>query len=433
MQSRREFLGALAGPTALALAPAHLRPAALEHVLNVFGNLGERSPEEVARDEDAWLSVQQAFTVDRAQINLNNGGVSPPPAIVQEAHKRHLDFSNAGPATNMWQVLEPEREPVRQGLARLFGCDAEEVALTRNASESLQICQLGMDLHAGDEVLTTNQDYPRMVNTFKQRARREGIVLRQFSIPVPAEDDDEIVRLFESHITERTRVILMCHMINITGQILPVAKVVAMARARGIPVIVDGAHALAHLVFDRDALDCDYYGASLHKWLTAPIGTGLLYVRRDRIGGLWPLMGAEEKNTKDIRKFEEIGTHPIAGYLAIAEALTFHFGIGPERKQARLRYLRDYWARRLLASDRVHLNTSLDPRFSCGIANVRFDGLDTRALGNHLWREHRIRTTGIDHDEFEGLRISPNVYTTLGELDVFCEAVERALRDGLPG
>lgn len=428
MQNRREFLGALAAPAALALAPA-----GLERVLGVFNGLGDRSPDEVAQDESAWFAVQQAFTIDRAQINLNNGGVSPAPEVVQRAQKRHLDFSNAGPATNMWQVLEPQRETVRRGLAGLFGCSPEEVALTRNASESLQICQFGIDLEPGDEVLTTTQDYPRMLNTFKQRERREGIVLRQFSIPVPAEDDDEIVRLFESHITERTRVILMCHVINLTGQILPVAKVVAMARARGIPVIVDGAHAFAHLVFDRDELDCDYYGTSLHKWLTAPIGTGLLYVRRERIGDLWPLMGAEEKNADDIRKFEEIGTHPAAGYLAVAEALAFHFGIGPERKQARLRYLRDYWARRLLEHDRVHLNTSLDPRFSCGIGNVRIDGLDTRKLGGFLWREYRIRVSGIVHDEFEGLRISPNVYTSLGELDVFCEAIERALRDGLPG
>ena len=431
MQSRREFLGALAAP-AVAAVPARLNPAGLERVLSVFAALDDRSPAEVARDEAAWFSVQQAFTVDRSQINLNNGGVSPSPAIVQQAQKRHLDFSNAGPATNMWQVLEPQRETVRQGLAELFGCDTEEVALTRNASESLQICQLGVDLEPGDEVLTTNQDYPRMVTTFKQRERREGIVLRQFSIPTPAEDDDEIVRLFESHLTERTRLILMCHVINLTGQILPVAKVVAMARRRGIPVIVDGAHALAHFEFERDELDCDYYGASLHKWLTAPHGTGLLYVRRDRIKGLWPMMAAAERQDEDIRKFEEIGTHPAAGYLAIAEALAFHHGIGGARKAARLRYLRDYWAERLLESDRVHLNTSLDPRFSCGIANVRVDGVETGALGRHLWQQYRIRTTGIEHDEFDGLRISPNVYTTLEELDRFCEAVERVLRDGLP-
>ena len=228
----------------------------------------------------------------------------------------------------MWRILEPQREPVRQRLARAFGCDGEEIALTRNASEGLQICQFGFDLEPGDEVLTTTQDYGRMITTFKQRERREGIVLRQFDIPVPAEDPAEIVRLFESHITPRTRLILMCHMINLTGQILPVREVVAMGRRHGLPVIVDGAHSFAHFDFEHRDLDCDYYATSLHKWLFAPHGTGMLYVRRNLIADLWPLMAAPEPMSDDIRKFEEIGTHPAANYLAIAEALTFHQGLG---------------------------------------------------------------------------------------------------------
>lgn len=390
------------------------------------------TPEEVARDEDFWFEVGRAFTVDRSLVNLNNGGVSPAPAVVQAAMRRHLDYSNEAPPYTMWRILEPQREPVRERLAMQFGCDAEEIAITRNASESLQICQFGMDLRRGDEVLTTNQDYPRMIQTFRQRERREGIVLKTFSIPVPAEDPGEIVSLFERNITDRTRLILMCHMINLTGQILPVREVVAMARRHGIPVIVDGAHALAHFAFRLDELDCDYYGTSLHKWLFAPHGTGLLYVRRDKIRDLWPLMAAREDQADDIRKFEEIGTHPAANALAVAEALLFHQGIGPERKQARLVHLRDLWARRLLAHDRVRLHTSLEPGLACGIATVQIEGVESGKLAGWLWKEHRILVTSIHHDEFEGIRVSPSVYTTPEEIERFCLAMERVIRDGLP-
>ena len=434
MQSRRGFLGALTGALGApgALAPPPRDPAASARARAAFAGR-DSAPEATASDEALWFEVQQAFAVDRSVINLNNGGVSPSPAPVQQAMRRHLEFSNQTPSHNLWQVLQPQKETVRRALADLFGCGPESVAITRNASESLQICQLGIDLEPGDHVLTTNQDYPRMLQTFEQRERREGIVLDRISLPVPCEDDDEVVRRFEAAIGERTRLILMCHMVNTTGQILPVKRVVQMARARGIPVIVDGAHSFAQVVFDHADLDCDYFGTSLHKWLTAPHGTGMLFVRREKIGGLWPLMAAQETQAEDIRKFEEIGTHPLANYLAIADAIGFHLGIGPARKAARLRYLRDLWVERLTASDRAHLNTSLDPRFSGGLANVRFDGLDSTALRSHLWSRHRILTVAIKHPEFEGLRISPNVYTTPAEIERFCEVIETALEEGLPG
>ena len=433
MYSRRRFLGALGIPVA-ATAGAALN---LEGVAHALGALRERSrehatPEEAAGDEDFWFEVGQAFTVDRSLVNLNNGGVSPSPAWVQEAMKRHLDYSNTAPPYSMWKILEPQREAVRERLGREFGCDPEEVALTRNASEGLQVCQFGFDLRPGDEVLTTNQDYPRMITTFLQRERREGIVLRRFSIPIPAEDPDEIVSLFERNITPKTKLILMCHMINITGQILPVRAVVEMARSKGIPVIVDGAHALAHFDFKISELDCDYYATSLHKWLFAPHGTGLLYVRKDKIRELWPLMAATEKMDEDIRKFEEIGTHPAANYLAIAEALSFHQGIGGKRKQARLVYLRDYWAKRLLEHRRVRLHTSLKPGFACGIATVEIEGVEPGALNAWLWEKHRILATPIVHQEFRGIRVSPSVYTTLQELDRFCDAMEQVIQHGLP-
>ncbi len=408
--------------------PVLLDPGRLVRVVELAATLDD----DDAGDADFWSEIARAFTVDRSVVNLNNGGVSPSPAWVQEAMKRHLDFSNLLPSHNLWSVLEPRRETVRTRLARLHGVDPEEIAITRNASEGLQICQFGLDLERGDHVLTTNQDYPRMLATFEQRVRREGIVLDKIRLPVPCEDDDEVVRRFEEGITPRTRMILISHVINLTGQILPVRRVVELGRAHGIPVIVDGAHSFANMDFRLADLDCDYFATSLHKWLFAPHGTGLLYVRRDKIEGLWPLMAADESLANDIRKFEQIGTHPAANHLAIAEALTFHEALGPARKEARLLELRDHWMKRLATHDRVHFNTSRRPGFGCGIANFRVDGLDTADLRGWLWREHHILQIAIRHEDIDGLRISPSVYTTFEELERFCDAVEDAIANGLP-
>ena len=434
MYTRRRFLGALGLPSVAAATGFPLPLPRLSETARILESLAEHpgSPAEIATDETYWAEVARAFTVDRSLVNLNNGGVSPAPGYVQEAMKQHLDYSNQAPVYTMWRILEPQREAVRQRVAREWGVHAEEIAFTRNASESLQTLQLGIDLEPGDEVLTTNQDYPRMITTFQQRERREGIVLKQFSIPVPAEDPADIVRRFEQRITPRTRLILMCHMINLTGQILPVREVVAMARRYNIPVLVDGAHALAHFDFKISDLECDNYSVSLHKWLFAPHGTGLLYVRRERIADVWPMMAAPEKMDDDIRKFEEIGTHPAAPYLAIAEALTFHQGIGGKRKEERLLYLRDSWTTRLLEHDRVYLHTSLQPGLACGIATVEIEGIDPGELTSWLFREHRIIVTPIKHDEFQGIRVSPSVYTTPEEIDRFVAAMEYVVEEGLP-
>lgn len=435
MQSRRSFLGTVSLPAAAAAAGFTFRPTALRaEAVDIAAELSRHpgTAADVVDDEDFWFEVQSAFTVDRTLLNLNNGGVSPAPKLVQDAMKRHQDYSNLAPTYTMWQILEPQREATRERMARAWGVHPEEVAFTRNASESLQTMQLGIDLERGDEVLTTTQDYGRMITTFKQRERREGIVLKQIQIPVPAEDPAEVVRLFEEAITPRTRMILACHMINLTGQILPVSELTAMARRHGIPLVIDGAHALAHFDFDLGELDVDNYSTSLHKWLFAPHGTGLLYVRRDKIADVWPLMAARETQTDDIRKFEEIGTHPEAPYLCIGEALSFHEGIGPARKAARLAYLRDYWAEPLLEHDNVRLHTSLKPGFACGIANVEVMGLEPNAVRDYLWDAHRIITVSINHDEFRGLRISPSVYTTLDELDRFVDVMSGVAKNGLP-
>jgi len=427
--NRREMLGALLLPAVAACAGLDPHRARIALAAAPPAHV---PPEEVAEDEDFWAEVSRAFTHDRTLINLNNGGVAPSPRVVQDSVKRWMDYANNQPPSLSLLGSHPEIEVVRERLARTFGAGADEIAITRNASESLLICQNGFDLQPGDEVLTSTQDYPRMVAGFRQRERRDGIKLVQVQLPVPCEDDAEAVRRFEAAITPRTRLMLFSHMINLTGQVLPARELVALARRHDVPCIVDGAHALAQLDFRIEDLDCDYYGSSLHKWLYAPHGTGLLYVRQDKIHDLWPLMAAGPEQVDNIRKFEEIGTHPLAPFLAIGDALDFHAALGPERKAARLRWLRDRWTSRLLQNDRVRLHTSLDPRWSCGIATVQVDGLDTAKLQQWLWGQHRILVTGIKHAEFEGLRVSPSVNTLPDEVDRFCEAVEAAMRDGLP-
>ncbi|MBU0639481.1 MAG: aminotransferase class V-fold PLP-dependent enzyme [Planctomycetes bacterium] len=429
-RTRRQFLRQ--GLALGALAGFALRDDAQQRVLAAQKAAGDRAPEDLARDEDFWFRIQQAFDIDRSMIYLNNGGICPSPRVVQDALRRHIEYSNAAPARTMWRVLQPQLEMVRSRLARTFGCAPDEMAITRNTTESLETCIFGMDFERGDEILTTSLDYPRMIHSFKQRELREGIVLKQVPVAVPVQDPGDLVELFAKHITPKTKALLCCHIVFLTGQIFPVRDIARVGRAHGIPLIIDGAHAFAHLTFKRDDLECDYYGTSLHKWLTAPIGTGFLHVRKDKIAALWPLMGAEEPQSDDIRKFEQIGTHPLGLKLAISEALTFHDTIGPLRKQARLRYLRDRWARRLAQDKRVSFYARLEPEHTCAFVTFAIDGIDNGKLVAHLWGKHNIYTIAIDHEDIHGVRVTPNLYTTLDEIDMFCEAVEDVLANGLP-
>lgn len=424
--------GLLSGLAAGILLPA-FRADAMQRILSASRAAGARPAADLAADETYWSEIALAFDSDRTLVNLNNGGCSPTPSHVLEAMIRDLRFSNEIPVHHMWNVLEPRIESVRQGLAAEFGCDPEEIAITRNASESLETLTLGIDLKAGDEVVVTNQNYPRMLTAWDQRARRDGIVVKTISFPVPPPSSGDLVERFRRAIGPRTRVIEVTHITNLTGQILPVREIVRMARERNVEVFVDGAHAFAHFPFRRDDLECDYYGTSLHKWLLAPIGTGFLYVKKARQRKIWPLMAAPASMDGDVRKYEEIGTHPAANHNAIAGALAFHHGIGAERKAARLRLLRDRWAKRLLAADpRVKVLTPLNDTESCGIGLIHIEGLDTVKLQGWLWEQNRIMTTPIVHPEFNGLRVTPNVYTTLPEVDLFSEKIEVALRKGLP-
>ncbi len=422
MITRRGFLGAGATTGAFALAFTN---ESLATVAGAAARTAGTSPGDLAADETYWREIQQAFTLDRTIVNLNNGGCCPSPRVVHEAFKRYLDESNQAPVYHMWQILEPNIESVRRRLAAAFGADAEEMAITRNASEALQIAQLGVDLHAGDEVVTTNQDYGRMLDTWDARVRRHGITVKKISFPVPPPSMDDLADRLVSAIGPRTKVLHFCHITNLTGQIFPVKKICDAARAKGVKTIVDGAHAFAHFPFKVKDLGCDFYGTSLHKWLLAPIGTGFLYVRRENIEGLWELTPTAAGRAKDIRKFEEIGTHPAANHNAIAEALTFHEGIGGERKAARLRYLRDRWATRLTATGHFKVHTSLDPAQSCAIGTVQVLGVDTSKAVQQLWDKWRIIATPINHAEYTGIRVTPNVYTTLEEIDTFGDAMEK--------
>ncbi|HKP36494.1 MAG TPA: aminotransferase class V-fold PLP-dependent enzyme, partial [Pyrinomonadaceae bacterium] len=390
------------------------------------------TPEQAAMNEDYWSTIQNAFSVTRGIINLNNGGVCPSPRIVTEALVRYIWQQEDATAYTMWQILEPQSETIRTGLGELFGCDREEIAITRGASEGLETLLLGLDLKSGDEVLTTTQDYPRMLTTIRQREQREGIKLNLIRIPIPPKNINEITSAFERAITPRTRLIQIAHQINLTGQITPVKAVCEMARARGVETIIDGAHSFAQFDFKQPDLNCDYFATSLHKWLYAPKGTGLLYIRREKIAKVWPLFPAELKQKADIRKFEEIGTHSAAPRLAIGEAILFHQGVGGKRKEARLRYLSRYWMDRLKDIPKVRFNTSFDPAQMCAIANVQIEGIDPVKIGSYLFDKHRIFTTPIIHEEFQGLRITPNVYTTLPELERFCGVMTKIARSGLP-
>ena len=429
---RRNFLSLAGKGLGLAALTTPNIASLLRTVQAASRSVAHLTPEKAAFYEDFWGTIQNAFTVTRGIINLNNGGVSPSPRIVTEALVRYIWQQEDATAYTMWQILEPQSETIRTGLAELFGCDREEIAITRNASESLETLLLGLDLKSGDEVLTTTQDYGRMLTTIRQREQREGIKLSLIKIPIPPKDVTEITAAFERAITPRTRLIQMAHMVNITGQITPVKAVCEMARARGIETIIDGAHSFAQFDFKQKDLNCDYFGTSLHKWLYAPKGTGMLYVKREKIAKVWPLFAAEEKQKSDIRKFEEIGTHSAAPRLAIGEAMLFHHGIGAKRKEARLRFLSRYWMDKLKDIPKVRFNTSFDPNQMCAIANVQIEGLDQGKIGSYLFSKHRIFTTPIVHEEFTGLRITPNLYTTLPELDRFCEVMASIARNGLP-
>ena len=432
---RRSFLR-LCG--AVGITAAAVNAGGLERIEAAARSTAGRTPEEIAADEFYWREVQLAYKLDRTLINLNNGFTAPCPRVVLESEFRYLELINMLPVHYQAMVAE-NVETIRRRMAAEFGCATDELALTRGASESLQIVQNGLDLEAGDEVITTEQDYPRMLRTWDQRMRREGIKVTRLQFPVPA-TQDQLYRLFEEAITPRTKIFHFCHVTNLTAQLFPVQRLARLARSRGIVTIVDGAHALGQFPFKLRDLECDAYGVSLHKWLMAPIGNGCLYVRREMIPKFWPLQAAPEQQDGDIRKFEAIGTHPWGIRAALGEALAFHQAVGGERKAARLRYLTLRWADALKSHPRVRILTNLgEPPEAWGVAAVNVEGLDVRNIAVFLKSKYRIVVVPLVGGappnqvfDYQALRVSPNIYTTLEEIDTFIEGMEDAIKNGIP-
>lgn len=430
MWKRRDFLkGCAAGIGVLSGPAAH----ALERIAEAGRSTAGKSPAEVASDEDFWFEVQQAFVTDRNFINLNNGTIQNGLRIVQDAVRRHSEFSGNAGAHSM-AILGKEIESCRRRLAAHLGCDSEELVICRGGSEAGQIPLLGLDLKPGDEVLTTNQDYPRLIAALRQREKREGIVLKQVKLPVPPVPLDEFHGLMERAVTPQTKAILICHMTHYTGQMAPVRRISDMAHARGVEVIVDGAHGFMHIPFKLADLGCDYYTASLHKWMMAPPGNGFVRIPKDRISKIWPLTPPWNDTPNDIRRFEDIGTRTPSNRVAIAEAISFNEGIGIERKSARIRYLKERWADRLRALPRVRFYSSLEPEDSCGIATFGIERMDTAKLAGHLLDKWGIIVSEIKHPDglFDGIRVAVNVSLTVNEIDTFADVMEEVIRKGLP-
>ncbi|HMG93443.1 MAG TPA: aminotransferase class V-fold PLP-dependent enzyme [Chryseolinea sp.] len=423
MTTRRSFFQKTLGAAgALSLSPLAGHVLA-EDISEALMSLNKLSPALAANDDELWARIAQAYTVSPSMLNLNNGGVSPQPKVVQDAVDRYYHMSNEGPTYYMWQILDKGREPLRRKLADLAGTPAETIAINRNATEALATVTWGLTLNKGDEIIMTKQDYPNMIHTWKQKELRDGIKIKWLSFVLPIEKEDEIVNAFIEATTPKTKVWHITHMINWTGQIMPVKKLCEEARKRNIISIVDGAHTFAHMDFKITDFNPDYYGTSLHKWLSAPFGTGMLYVKKENIAGLWPLFPNDKPQSADIKKFETLGTRSFAPEQAIGQAIDFHLAIGSKRKADRLHYLKTYWCEKVSKNPRVKLNISLKPEFSCALGNFSIDGMEPETVANRLMGEFQIHTVAIKWENISGVRVTPHVYTSTKDLDRFVDAV----------
>ena len=394
---------------------AHLRSA----VAAVEG----MDPKQVAGDEGFWRAVRGDYSIKPDYINLENGYYCFMPQQTLEHQIQHMRRVNYEGSYYMRNSRQKNKRLVAARIGEIVGCTADEIAITRNTTESLDLIIGGMNWKEGDEAVMAEQDYGAMLNHFKFVARRYGVVNRMVSVPNHPRDDDEIVDLYASAITDKTRLLMVCHMINITGQVLPIRKICDMAHARGVEVMVDGAHAYSHIRFQMKDLDCDYYGTSLHKWLSAPLGSGMLYVRKEKIDTVWPLLAEGELEPNDILRLNHVGTDPVHVDLGILNAIEYQNAIGLERKEARLKFLQHYWTSKLRGLPRVVINTPADMNRHGGIGNVGIEGIDPRELADTLFNDYRIFTVGIDRPGVRGLRITPNLYTTKEELDALVSAI----------
>ncbi len=396
---------------------------AQDAVQSAYNKAMGTTPESAARDEDFWAWVQESYTSNPNLINLNNGGVSPQPKVVQDAFDTYNRMCNEGPSYYMWRILDQGRDLLRRKLAKLAGCSEEEIAICRNTTEALDMVIFGLNLNKGDEVVLSKQDYPNVINAWKQREKRDGIVIKWVNLELPLENDDVIVSQYKNAFTDRTKAVNITHIINWDGQILPARKIADEAHKTGINVIVDAAHTFAHLDYKIDDLDCDFYGTSLHKWLCAPFGTGMLRVRKSKIQTIWPLYPNDKPESDDIRKFEVLGTRSFPSEEAIGNAINFHNAIGTKRKEERLRFLKNYWAEKVVGLDRVKIHTSFKPEYSCALCIFSIDGMDPGKIGDILLDKYKVHTTSINWENIHGVRVTPHVYTTLNDLDVLVGAI----------
>ena len=416
--SKRSFLKNIAGASAaFTLLP-------FETLEKSFSQIAHLTPQEAAKKEDFWSDIRQAYRIKPDYINLENGYYSMQSEEVLKAYIGHVQEVNYQASYYMRTRQFDDKTAMRQKLATMLGCATEELAITRNTTESIDSVILGMDWKAGDEAVMAMQDYGAMLDMFKQQARRYSIVNKIISLPNHPQSDKEIVDLYEKAISPKTRLLMICHMVNITGHILPVKKICDMAHRHGVEVIVDGAHAFAHIDFKINDLGCDYYASSLHKWLGCPLGTGILYVKKEKIKNLWGLFADNGYPDDDIRKLNHTGTHPVHTDLTIADAIQFHEKIGIQRKEARLRFLQEYWTKQVRNIKSIMVNTPADTQRACGIANVGVSNLKPAALAKILLEKYKIWTVAIDYANVQGVRITPHVYTTTDELDVFVKALK---------
>ena len=424
-KSRRNFIRLFSGAmTGLPFLHAANPVFAGEAVQRSFdGNNNDISSSVL--DEDFWGWIREAYTVSPNIINLNNGGVAPQPKVVQDVHIRYYQYCNEAPSYYMWQILDQGREPLREKLADVCGCDKEEIAINRNSTEGLNTVIFGLNLKAGDEIVLTKQDYPNMINAWRQREKRDGVKLVWVDLPLPIEKDDEIVKYYTNAFTSKTKVVMVTHLINWTGQIMPVRKIADAAHKLGIEVIADGAHTFAHFDFKIPDLGCDYFASSLHKWMSAPFGSGVLYIKKEKIKDVWALLSNNEPDGTDIRKFESLGTRSFASEMAIGAAVDFHQMIGAPRKEARLRFLKDYWVDQVKDMPRVSFLQSKSPKMSCAIANIAVEGKKPEEVSGELFNRYKIHSVGINWENIHGVRITPNVYTSLKDLDKLVGAIRQ--------
>jgi selenocysteine lyase/cysteine desulfurase len=430
--NRRNFIVASAGILpALELLSMIDKPftTQLEKHLNRLENLSINS---AAEDEDFWGWIRQSYTVSPNIINLNNGGVSPQPKIVQEAHIRNYELSNEAPSYYMWRILDQGREGLRNKLADLCGVTSEEIAINRNATEGLNTIIFGLNLKAGDEVVLSKMDYPNMMNAWKQREMRDKIKLNWIEIPQPLEDDETIVKLYENAITPKTKIVHITHLINWTGNIVPVKAIADMAHRKGCEVIVDGAHSFAHVDYKIEDTGADYFATSLHKWLCAPFGSGLMYIKKEKIKNIWALLSSTDPAGDDIKKFENLGTRSFASEMAIGTAVEFHNVIGAKRKEARLRYLKDYWLEKAAKFPKARVATSLKPQYSCALGNIGFEGWHPHQIENKLMEKYKIHCVSIVHEKVNGVRITPSVYNNIQDLTILLKGLTEVSKTEAP-